>query len=260
MPQQKKKRSLSGATTVTTPSSERAAAAATQRDLMRQAREEEEREARIRRRLGLATLGVVVVALVVVLAVVVVPALTRKSTSDGSYALTIGSASAPVTIDIYQDFMCPYCGQFDRAQSADLTTLVDSGKAKAVFHVMNFLDPSSSGTSYSTRAGNAFVTVAKQQPSVALAFDSALYVDQPAEGSTGLTDAQIADRARSAGVSDSVIATFANKPNVDFVNKSNKAAFADGIQSTPTVKINGKVFSGDLYTPGTLKTAVEAAK
>ncbi len=260
MPQPtKKKRTLSGATTVKTAGTGRAAAAS-QREIMRQAREQEEREAKLRRRLGVGTLGVVVIALVVILVVVVVPALTKKAAATGSYALAIGSESAPVTIDIYQDFMCPYCGQFERAQSADLKAMVDSGQAKVVFHLMNFLDPSSSGTKYSTRAADAFATVAKQQPSAALAFDSALYADQPAEGSSGLTDAQIADRARSAGVSDAVIATFANQPNLDFVNKSNQAAFADGITSTPTVKINGTVFKGDLYTAGTLKTAVEAAK
>ncbi len=260
MPQHKKTRTLSRATTVKTPALDRAAAAATQREMMRQVREREEKEAKVRRLLAFGTLGIVVIALVVLLTTVVIPALSKKPTANGSYALTIGADSAPVTIDIYQDFMCPYCGQFDRAQSADLTSLVGSGRAKVVFHVMNFLDRSSSGTRYSTRAADAFVTVAKQQPGAALAFDSALYADQPAEGSTGLTDAQIADRARSAGVSDAVIATFANAPNVDFVNKANQAAFADGITSTPTVKINGSVFKGDLYTAGTLKSAVEAVK
>ncbi|HET7723970.1 MAG TPA: thioredoxin domain-containing protein [Propionibacteriaceae bacterium] len=255
----KKKRTLSGAPTVSTPGTDRAAAAS-QRELMRQAREQEEREAKIRRGIGLGILGVVVVALATILAVVVVPALNKKAAATGSYALAIGSESAPVTVDIYQDFMCPYCGQFERAQSTDLKAMVDAGQVKVVFHLMNFLDSSSSGTKYSTRAADAFATVAKQQPSAALAFDSALYAQQPAEGSGGLTDAQIADLARSAGVSDGVIATFANKPNLDFVNKSNQAAFADGITSTPTVKINGTVFKGDLYTAGTLKTAVEAAK
>jgi protein-disulfide isomerase len=156
--------------------------------------------------------------------------------------------------------MCPYCGQFDRAQEADLKSLVEAGTVKVVFHVMNFLDSSSNGAKYSSRAADAFVTVAKQQPSAALAFNTALYADQPAEGSSGLTDAQIADRARAAGVSDSVIATFANQPNADFVVKSNQAAFDEGIQSTPTVKINGTVFTGDLYTAGAFKAAIQAAK
>ena len=260
MAQQKKPRTLSG-TAPNKPNKTSGSTAATQRELLRAAREKEAREKKVRRTITLSTLGIVVVGLVVLLIVVVIPAVTRKSTSaTTTYGLTVGSASAPVTIDIYQDFMCPYCGQFDRAQAADLKSLVDAGTAKVVFHVMNFLDSSSNGTKYSTRAADAFVTVAKQEPSAALAFDAALYANQPTEGSNGLTDAQIADIARSAGVSDSVIATFATQPNIDFVTKSNQAAFAAGIQSTPTVKINGAAFTGDLYTAGPLKAAVEAAK
>jgi protein-disulfide isomerase len=36
--------------------------------------------------------------------------------------------------------------------------------------------------------------------------------------------------------------------------------FDTGISSTPTVKINGEVFKGDLYTTGPLTQAVTAAK
>jgi protein-disulfide isomerase len=259
MPQQKKPRTLSGATTNKAPKVS-GSAAATQRELLRQAREKEEREKKVRRTITFSTLGVVVIGIVVLLIWVVVPALSKKASASGSYGLTIGAEAAPVTVDIYQDFMCPYCGQFDRAQSADLKSLVDAGTVKVVFHVMNFLDSSSNGAKYSTRAADAFVTVAKQQPSAALAFNTALYANQPTEGSSGLADAEIADRARAAGVSDSVIATFANQPNADFVVKSNQAAFDEGIQSTPTVKINGTVFKGDLYTAGAFKTALQAGK
>jgi protein-disulfide isomerase len=260
MAQQKKPRSLSGASTPKPPKTG-GQAAATQRELLRQQREKEERERKVRRTVTYSALGVVVIGLVVLLFAVVIPAVTKKSASaSGTYGLAVGSDSAPVTVDIYQDFMCPYCGQFDRAQSADIKSLVDAGDAKVVFHVMNFLDSSSNGAKYSTRAADAFVTVLKQQPSAALAFDTALYNDQPAEGSSGLTDAQIADRARAAGVSDSVVSTFANSPNGDFVVKSNQAAFDEGIQSTPTVKINGTAFKGDLYAAGAFKTAVLAAK
>jgi protein-disulfide isomerase len=259
MPQQKKPRTLSGATTNKAPKVS-GAAAASQRELLRQAREKEEREKKVRRAVTFSTLGVVVIGLVVLLIWVVVPALSKKAAASGSYGLTIGADAAPATVDIYQDFMCPYCGQFERAQASDLKSLVDAGSVKVVFHVMNFLDSSSNGAKYSTRAADAFVTVVKQQPSAALAFDLALYSNQPKEGTSGLTDAQIADFARSAGVSDAVVATFANQPNLDFVVKSNQAAFDEGIQSTPTVKINGTEWKGDLYTAGAFKTAIQAAK
>ncbi len=164
-----------------------------------------------------------------------------------------------MTIDIYQDYMCPYCGQFERAQTSDLRVLTDTGTAKVVFHIMAFLDDSSSGTKYSTRAANAFVVVAQKEPDKALAFNSALFINQPSEGSTGLTDAELVSRAKSVGVSDAVTSTFASLSQADFVKGSNDAAFAAGIQSTPTVKVNGTAFTRNLYSAGSLRAAAEKA-
>jgi len=230
--------------------------AESRRELMRLQRQREAREKKVRTGV---TIGIVAVVVAGILAGLIwlVPALAaRKSAAADPYALSIGSATASVTVDIYQDFMCPYCGQFDRAQASDLAALVDAGTVKVDFHIMAFLDDSSNGTKYSTRAANAFVAVAQREPSKALAFNSALYQNQPAEGSNGLTDAEIADRARQAGVSDSLAATFASLQNVDFVSRSNQAAFDAGVTSTPTVKINGAAFKGNLYAAGALKDAV----
>jgi protein-disulfide isomerase len=236
---------------------------ATQRELLKELKAREARERKIRRGVTIGVIGVVALALVVGL-IWLIPVLTAKNSktaasSSDPYAITIGLASAPVTIDIYQDYMCPYCGQFERAQTSDLKVLVDSGTAKVVFHVMAFLDDSSSGTRYSTRAANAFVVVAQQEPNKALAFNSALFINQPSEGSTGLTDAEIATRAKSVGVSDAVADSLASLSQADFVKSSNDAAFAAGITSTPTVKINGTVFSRNLYSAGSLRAATEKA-
>ncbi len=255
--------------TTTTPSESTSAnapkttsAKATQRQLLMELRAREVREKKIRNGITIGVLAVVVLALIAGL-IWLIPVLTAKnattSTASDPYAITIGSASAPVTIDIYQDYMCPYCGQFERAQTSDLKVLVDSGTAKAVFHVMAFLDDSSSGTKYSTRAANAFVVVAQKEPDKALAFNSALFTNQPSEGSTGLTDAEIATRAKSVGVSDAVAISLASLSQADFVKGSNDAAFAAGITSTPTIKINGTAFTRNLYAAGSLRAAAEKA-
>lgn len=235
---------------------------ATQRELLKELRAREAREKKIRRGVTIGVLAVVVLALIAGL-IWLIPVLAAKNSTTGTasdpYAITIGSASAPVTIDIYQDYMCPYCGQFERAQTSDLKVLVDSGTAKVSFHVMAFLDDNSSGTKYSTRAANAFVVVAQKEPDKALAFNSALFVNQPSEGSTGLTDAEIATRAKSVGVSDAVANSLASLSQADFVKSSNDAAFAAGITSTPTIKVNGTVLSRNLYSAGSLRAAAEKA-
>jgi protein-disulfide isomerase len=247
----------------TTDAPKAASTKATQRELLKEQRAREAREKKIRTGITYGIIGVVVVALIVGL-IYLIPNLTAKTSTTAAsgsdpYAITIGKANAPVTIDIYQDYMCPYCGQFERAQTSDLKVLTESGTAKVVFHVMAFLDDNSSGTKYSTRAANAFVVVAQKEPDKALAFNSALFTNQPSEGSTGLTDEELVARAKSVGVSDAVTSTFASLSQADFVKGSNDAAFAAGIQSTPTVKVNGTVLSRNLYSAGSLRAAAEKA-
>ncbi|WP_341728156.1 DsbA family protein [Brooklawnia sp.] len=224
-------------------------------------------EARNNRVRGWVMFGTLGVALVLIVGLVTwgitqatKPAPTAPKAVVGDYSLAIGQADAPVTIAIYQDFMCPYCGQFERTNRDDIETLVADGTAKVELHLMNFLDPQSQGTNYSTRAASALIAVASAQPEHALAFNAALYDNQPAEGSTGLDDSQLADLAREAGVSEAVYSTFPEIANADRVDRSNQAALDAGITSTPTIKINGTDFaSSQIFTPGALKSAVETA-
>lgn len=227
-----------------------------------QARAEKERRVRTGIGIGVVVVVVAILAWVVISMVKLGQPATPVATGSAAttdYTVTIGKAEAPVTVDIYQDFMCPYCGEFERANRTDLTSLVDAGTAKLRIHPMAFLDSNSNGTKYSSRAANAFVTVYLAEPDKALAFSEALFENQPSEGSSGLSDTELSKLATSVGVSAQTAAGFAKLSNADFVTGATNAAFAAGVQSTPTVKIDGKAFSGNLYAAGPLKTAVEAA-
>jgi protein-disulfide isomerase len=228
-----------------------------------------------RRRWVLIAGAVIIVGLVVAIAVVGLnsskgdkatpvstagPMVTPKgATTDG--ALVTGKADAPVTLDVYLDYMCPYCGQFERANGAEIARLVTDGTVHLKLHPLAFLDRASNGTQYSTRAANAIATTADRSPDSLLPFNNALYGNQPEEGSSGLTDAQIADVALKAGVPQSTVDAFDERIFVPWVTASTDAAFKSGITGTPTVKINGTQFTGDLYTVGPLTQAItEAAK
>lgn len=185
---------------------------------------------------------------------VVVPA-----NAAASGAIRIGQAAAPVKVEIYLDYMCPYCGQFEQANSAEIRRLVQAGTARVELHPLSFLDQQSGGTRYSTRAANAMATVADRSPESVLAFNEALYTEQPDEGSKGLSDGQIAALASKAGVPQDVVDAFTSRTFEPWVAESTRAAFAAGITGTPTVKINGAVYEGDLYTAGPLSQAIETA-
>lgn len=172
------------------------------------------------------------------------------------YGVTIGTATAPVTVDVYMDFLCPACAQFERYGGATLQKAVDAGKARVRVHPMSFLDRASAGTRYSTRAANAFITAAKAQPDVALRLAQALYAKQPREGGPGLTDKQIADIARSTGVAEDTVATFTDGLNNDFVAQVTQTAFEHDVTGTPTVLVNGKPIRNP-SRPGVLAEAID---
>lgn len=177
---------------------------------------------------------------------------------DDSGAFLVGEADAPVTVEIYYDYMCPACGAFESANGAELDRLMQQGTVRLALRPISFLDPQSEGTRYSTRAANAFATVVNDSPDRAWAFHMALYAQQPSEGSKGLTDEQIKDIATSAGVPSEVASTFTDMTYEQWVASVTQQAFDSGVEGTPTVKINGTPFQDDLYSTGPLTDAVES--
>jgi len=181
------------------------------------------------------------------------------ATATANGAVAVGSATAPVKVEVYLDYMCPYCGRFERANGGELERLVAEGTVRLELYPLSFLDKASGGTRYSTRTANAVATVADRAPDKVLAFNNALFARQPAEGTAGLPDDEIAALARSAGVSADVAKLFTDGVFEPWVAASTEAVLETGVSSTPTVKINGKVFQGDLFTVGPLTQAVAAA-
>lgn len=174
-------------------------------------------------------------------------------------AIVVGSAKAPTTVEIYFDYMCPACGAFERANGEELTGLVESGDANLELRPISFLDEQSEGTRYSTRAANALATVADEAPESVWTFHRALYAAQPQEGTSGLTDQEIADIALAANVPVGVVDRFTDGDFDGWVADSTQRSFSEGVETTPTVLINGETFTGDPFTLGPLTEAIQAA-
>jgi protein-disulfide isomerase len=242
----------------------------------RELREARARAARRRRnqiRLFTAIGGVVIVGLLAAIITVVINSASRgnkpavaasgplvnPANLGSTGAMLVGQATAPVTLEVYLDYMCPACGRFEKANSAEIDRLVKAGTVRLEPRPIAFLDEQSQGTRYSTRAANAVATVVDKAPGSVWAFTTALYDHQPEEGSRGLTSDQIADIARNVGISQDVVGGFEAGTFEPWVAKVTNDAFAAGVKGTPTVKINGKVFSGDAYSTGPLTQAIEAA-
>ena len=215
--------------------------------------------------------AVVIVGLLVAIVAVVVNAVSKNASSKAggqmvvpanlsdTGAIPIGQTTAPVTLEIYLDYMCPACGKFEKANSDEIDRLLKAGTVKVALRPISFLDRTSQGTRYSTRAANAMATVADRAPASVWAFNTALYEHQPQEGTRGLSDGQIADLALKAGVPQDVVDRFQQRIFEPWLAKTTETAFGSGVQGTPTVKINGTVFKGDAYSAGPLTQAIEAA-
>ncbi|MBL3685899.1 disulfide bond formation protein DsbA [Leucobacter zeae] len=177
----------------------------------------------------------------------------------------------PLDVTIYVDYMCPACGAFEQENGTMLENYVGSGDVNLRVYPLNFLDSASQGTKYSTRAANLFGCVVEQQPDAAFKLHNTLLSAevQPEEGSTGLTDDELLDVAKSAGVdvTDELRQCVKDVPFGAFVAANYKSVAEDGILglakgaqlvgnpqtgelqeasgpqrlvSTPTVIVNGK--------------------
>lgn len=215
-------------------------------------RRTEERKQRRRNQLTVTLVAVGVIAAVV--AIFAAVQATRDSTGstaappDGvvdSYVFAHGPANAPVTVTVYEDFMCPYCGQFERAVGDKLDQYVEAGKVRVRYHPIAFLDRMST-TDYSTRAVNAMAVVMDQAGSkVAFKFHDLLFSHQPEENSAGLSDEQLIDLAVQAGAKQSNVAEpIKNLKYQKWVENATAAASKNGVTGTPTVKVNGERVQG----------------
>jgi protein-disulfide isomerase len=169
--------------------------------------------------------------------------------------------------------MCPICGDFEKSFASQLDQMRTSGDITLVMHPVSILDRASAGTQYSTRAASAYALVATDAPASLLTFHQALFDNQPAENTAGLSNSQLADLAKQAGVPDNVVQEISGGKATTryggWIQSVTGMATADtnlvpqGAQGfgTPTITINGTLFTGNWSTdPTSLTTAITAAK
>lgn len=178
--------------------------------------------------------------------------------SGGGYV--VGKKDAPVTVDLYEDFICPACKAFEQNDDATINTMIKNGTAKFRYRPLGFLDRNST-TRYSSRAANA----AACMPTVAAfkKFHDLLYAHQPSEGSAGLTDKQLIDYGVKAGAKRATLTPCVNSEQYKgWVSKITDDASKANVVQTPTVRIDGKEIQnsqGGSPLPSDLKNAVAAA-
>jgi protein-disulfide isomerase len=172
---------------------------------------------------------------------------------DEGTAFAVGTG--PVQIDIYEDFICPACGQFESGAGTTIDQLIATNKVTVRYHPIAILDRASS-TEYSTRSAAAAAAAA--QGGKFAEYHRVLFANQPEEGSAGLDDAKLVELGKSVGLTDAAFADAVDKGTYKaWATKVTETAASRGVNSTPTVLVAGKALPAP--TPQALTAAAAAA-
>ncbi|MGH4024492.1 MAG: DsbA family protein [Pseudonocardiaceae bacterium] len=175
--------------------------------------------------------------------------------------VVIGNPDAPVTIDVYEDFLCAGCGQFEQLYGSQLEIAAEEGQAQVVYHPVAILDDYSEPTGYSTLAGGAALCAA--DAGVFPRFHDSLFDTQPQGNGPGWTSAQLQQLGTALGAGPEFgrcvqgdherIGTATDQAR-DYLSSRRP----DGRLGTPTILVNGAIT--DTSEPGWLDEALGAAR
>ena len=179
----------------------------------------------------------------------------NASGTDGT-VITYGSASARNTLDLWEDFRCPYCDRLEKVDGPAMQQLADNGRYKIRYHVGTFLDQSLGGRG-SMNALAAAGAALNEGPAKFKAFHDVLYADQPAEEDDAFADSDhlLSLAAKVPGLTaPAFVKAVKNGTYVAWAHKVSDAFNRSGVGSTPTVKLNGRPLTvidgnGDPITP-----------
>ena len=168
---------------------------------------------------------------------------TAPAGASGNYGLVLGDADAPKEIVVYEDFLCPFCAQLETTVRDQLDAAVEAGEVSVEYRPLPFLERISD---YSPESANAFAVVLDESgPEVAKAFHDLLFDNQPSEEGPFPDDDQLVEWAVEAGATESDV-----RPGIEdmafegWVEAAGEAASKAGVNSTPTVLVDGEVVEG----------------
>ena len=165
---------------------------------------------------------------------------------ESGKGVTVGDASAKNTVDLYLDFRCPHCKEFEDQSETAIDQLIDEGKAKVTYHPLGFVDPE-----VSPRAANGFACAAAAGK--ARGYADGLY----ANFGQAWTDDQLIDLGSKLGISDASFGECVKTNKYQaWLGSVGSAADQRGVTGTPTVFVNDQQLpTGQLTPQGILAAA-----
>ena len=168
----------------------------------------------------------------------------------------LGDPNAPVLIELYEDFQCPSCRTFnENTEPLLVQDYIATGRARLVFRQFAFIG------SESLQAANASLCAADQGRF--WDYHDILFANQAGENQGAFVDRRLLAFAESLGLDmDAFRTCFQDKTFQDEADSERLAGQSAGVQSTPTILVNGTIVEGAQpgYVPSyeTIAQAIEA--
>ncbi len=158
----------------------------------------------------------------------------------------LGAPKAPVTMQIYADAQCPYCGMAFRSALPQLVAqYVRPGKVRFVIHTLDFIGPDSHTAALAEQAA--------AQQNLMFPFAFLWYQNQQEENSGYVTPAFINKIAGGAGTNVAKLNTDRNDPQAQAaIDDANNLANSLSISSTPTFLLSRSGGVAKVFTPSSL--------
>lgn len=180
--------------------------------------------------------------------------LVGKVLPENDYGISFNDEN-PFRIDIWEDFQCPYCKFFETEMAKYLESLVRENQAKVVYHMASFLGQES------VRAANAVNCAVSEGRFIE--YHRALYDVQASENSGIFSNKNLVEIGKRLGITNPEFESCVNDQKfAETVTNVAKSMKKNGVEGTPTVFLNGKVWnrkSAD-FNLDEFKAAVEAAR
>jgi len=180
------------------------------------------------------------------------------ATSNTATATT--AARNVPTLDVYEDFQCPACGQLEKRIGAQMASMAKAGEVKLVVHLLSFLDDNLKNDS-SKRSANA--ASCASDAGKFLDYHGLVFAAQPEQEGVGYTDAQLTEFATTAGITGAALTTWqkctSSGQYAKYVASVQEASSKAKVDSTPTIKLNGEDVTKNVQTAEALVAAVKNA-
>lgn len=166
----------------------------------------------------------------------------------------LGDPEAPVVLDAWEDFLCPHCGEFNRASKDKLVEdFVLTGQVKFVYHFfpLQMFAPESFAAA---RAGQCVIELSDK---FWVYHDTMFFGER---GADRFAIEALTELATSLGIRESAfVECMGSAATQQAITRSIESGMDAGVQATPTLLINGVKYEGRATDYDALKTALNNA-